>query len=86
MTVQEAKEILENNQERKTAMIYVLVKDAAINALDKQIPRKPIIQETSEKVLYSCPMCGKVFFEAYDTVQRGYIPKYCEMCGQSIDF
>ena len=58
----------------------------AIQALEKQVAKKPIMQSTDEKKIYKCPCCNKIFFEAYDTVQRGYIPKYCEMCGQSIDF
>ena len=58
----------------------------AINALEKQIPKKPIIQKTDEKSLYKCPCCTKIFVEAYENTQRGYIPKFCEMCGQSINF
>ncbi len=55
-------------------------------AREKQRAKKPIIQRTDEKTLYKCPCCKKVFVEAYENFQRGYIPKYCEMCGQSIDF
>ena len=57
----------------------------AIQALEKQVPEKPIEKKTDEKILYICPCCGKVFIEAYDTFQRGYIPKFCEVCGQAID-
>lgn len=60
--------------------------EIAIQALEKQIPKKPIIQKTDEKSLYKCPCCTKIFVEAYENTQRGYIPKFCEMCGQSINF
>ena len=58
----------------------------AFKALEKQIAKKTILQITDEKSLYKCPCCNRVFVEAYDNVQRGYIPKFCEMCGQSISF
>ncbi len=54
--------------------------------MEKQRAKKPFIQRTDEKTLYKCPCCKKIFVEAYENLQRGYIPKYCEMCGQSIDF
>ncbi len=55
-------------------------------AMEKQRAKKPFIQKMDEKTLYKCPCCKKIFVEAYESLQRGYIPKYCEMCGQSIDF
>lgn len=55
-------------------------------AREKQRAKKPFIQKTDEKTLYKCPCCKNVFVEAYENLQRGYIPKHCEMCGQSIDF
>lgn len=57
----------------------------AIALCGKQIAKKPNIKETDEKKLYRCPCCDKVFVEAYDTVQRGFIPSYCNMCGQAIE-
>ena len=51
---------------------------------EKNEPKEPIKTKTDEKILYMCPSCRKIFIEAYDTVQRGYIPKFCEMCGQDI--
>ncbi len=60
--------------------------DEAKEATEKQKVKKPFVQRTYEKTLYKCPCCKKVFVEAYENSQKGYIPKYCEMCGQSIDF
>lgn len=51
---------------------------------EKNETKEPIKIKTDEKILYMCPSCRKVFIEAYDTVHRGHIPKYCEMCGQNI--
>lgn len=51
---------------------------------EKNETKEPIKIKTDEKILYMCPSCRKIFIEAYDTVQRGYIPKFCEMCGQDI--
>lgn len=53
-------------------------------AKEKQIPKKTILQRSDEKSLYKCPCCDSIFVEAYENMQRGYIPKFCEMCGQSI--
>lgn len=58
----------------------------SIKALEKQIPKKTILQRSDEKSLYKCPCCDSIFVEAYENMQRGYIPKFCEMCGQSISF
>lgn len=60
--------------------------DIAIKALEKQVPKKTILQRSNEKSLYKCPCCDSIFVEAYENMQRGYIPKFCEMCGQSISF
>ena len=60
--------------------------DMAMQALEKQIPKKTILQRSYEKSLYKCPCCDSIFVEAYENMQRGYIPKFCEMCGQSISF
>ena len=51
---------------------------------EKGVAKEPIKIKTDEKILYMCPSCKKIFVEAYDTVQRGYVPKFCEMCGQAI--
>ena len=79
-------QITDKNSENKFAEDDYKVNEIAIQALEKQIPKKPIIQKTDEKSLYKCPCCTKIFFEAYENTQRGYIPKFCEMCGQSINF
>lgn len=57
---------------------YAIAIDTAIEALEKQIPKKPITTKDGNK---SCS-CGLV-------VQTGYIRNclyYCDNCGQAIDW
>lgn len=67
--------------------------DVAIQALEKQIPKKPMRIERSamgwEYMDYYCP-CGK-FIGAEPHIksilEKGEIPvKYCDDCGQRLDF
>ena len=50
--------------------------NAAIKAIDKQIPKKPEIKDE----YYVCPVCG-----VYQETSEGN-PPYCLNCGQAIDF
>lgn len=55
----------------------------AIDALKRQIPRKPIIRETEDYFGYAkyvlCPNCEEIDF--------GYEhPCFCRICGQAIDW
>lgn len=45
MRKSEALNILQNNEERKTAGRYVMIKMIAIEAIEKQIPKKPTKDE-----------------------------------------
>lgn len=57
--------------------------DVAINALEKQIPKKPIEMKPTDKLLngyYACPVChGWVGMDEYSN-------KYCGCCGNKIDW
>lgn len=48
----------------------------ALNALDKQIPKKVSVLEMPFETIYSCPNC-------HSMVSHG---KYCANCGQALDF
>lgn len=50
--------------------------NAAIKAIDKQIPKNPEIKGE----YYVCPVCG-----VYQETSEGN-PPYCINCGQAIDF
>ena len=54
----------------------------AINALEKQIPKKPISVTSVENSMYvKCPTC-KLTTVLYD----GCIMEYCKNCGQKLDW
>ena len=56
--------------------------DMAINALEKQIPKKPKSITSVENSMYvKCPTC-KLTTVLYD----GCVMEYCKNCGQAIDW
>ena len=61
--------------------------ELAIEALGKQTPKKPIIQDTDEKTHYKC-QCGSIHLTVYkrDGLHMGHESKFCEWCGQAIDW
>lgn len=52
-------------------------REMAIEALKKQMPRKPIKHDPLLSLFYRCPSC--------DNCLADYIPR-CIMCGQAIDW
>ena len=56
---------------------YLSARKAAIQALEKQVPKSYDIRCNSNGVCYDCPECG-VKIDRYD--------KYCFNCGQRIDW
>lgn len=57
-----------------------------INALEKQVAKKPIQQSTDEKTHYKC-VCGNISMTVYtDGIRQGYTPNYCPNCGQKLDW
>ena len=62
---------------------YILNEKAILNALEKQIPKKPydIADEWGDFSL-SCPICkNPVIFSS-----RKFNPPHCIMCGQKLDW
>ena len=60
----------------------------AIQALEKQIPKKPIRHTAWEN--FKCPACGSAEIVQYDTEYREYDKdckfEYCSDCGQKLDW
>ena len=84
MTYKEAIEILQEEHDYCQEMSYVIkALEMAICALEKQIPKKPIIRKTEDYFGYTehilCPNCEKVDF-GYER------PCFCKLCGQAIDW
>ena len=72
---------------------YSVAFETAIEALDKQIPKKPRYVDTrfrhhgrktsdgsSLDECYECPNCNSHFFNAFDS------EKCCKYCGQALDW
>lgn len=57
---------------RRRDAMQLMEEDAAIWALEKQIPKKPIMDDNN----MVCPMCGAII---------GMSP-YCAECGQALDW
>lgn len=58
--------------------------DIAISAIEKQIPKTPILNIIYPSGIksYNCPVCGKGCLVMTDS----YCPKYCSNCGQALDW
>lgn len=60
----------------------------SIQALEKQIPKKPIRHAAWEN--FKCPACGSAEIVQYDTEYREYDKdckfEYCSDCGQHLDW
>ena len=56
----------------------------ACEALEKQVPMKPIDKSRNPKDwhIMCCHACGRIFWNSGQFMH--YQPKYCEKCGQAI--
>ena len=84
ITLKRLKIFLEHEADDTTKPMVISMAIACVNALEKQIPKKPI-RDTLDKA-YLCPACNSSF-----TYWRGYQvfenkPNYCDTCGQAIDW
>lgn len=81
MKIQEAIEILKHEHDYAQLLSYVNeALKMAISALEKQIPKKPILAEEQHiryLMDYICPLCGKHF-------SGTGIASYCYHCGQAL--
>lgn len=61
-------------------MDYAAAFETAIEALEKQVPKKPIESKYGEQI--SCPHCSAPLIYCLHSYKGGY----CEECGQAIDW
>lgn len=54
----------------------------AINCMEKQIPKNPIVKPLGQDIEVECPTCGNVHI--FLDTKKG--DKYCNHCGQKIDW
>lgn len=94
IAILEAEKILKSNTE------FTQCVNTVVEALEKQIPKKPIIKSEKEKPIthrlgrllcFHCPTCGRFLLGLYETdVERGggitQHLKGCSNCLQAIDF
>jgi endogenous inhibitor of DNA gyrase (YacG/DUF329 family) len=60
----------------------------AIEALEKQIPKKPYLDKSDERTLCKCPNCKYIFVTKFadGSLCGGRMSKYCPECGQKLDW
>ena len=78
MTESEAIELIEKDLKLHSKDLSSKYKKGlrmAINALEKQIAKKPEMEKYTKRELYFCPICGTEITDC----------KYCPNCGQKIE-
>ena len=95
MTESKAIELLEyiretgNGEAPYVGCVQNIAIEMAINALEKQIPKKPIFDFNSSDTLsrFHCA-CGKIIWVHHDigTMNNNDAPNYCSNCGLKFDW
>jgi len=89
MTVQEAIKEFDNYgltgdySKKETPELYEAVQ-VAREALEKQIPKKPIEIEVPSEHKLQCPTCYNRYFFKNSIFNKDY--NYCDNCGQALDW
>ena len=66
---------------------YSVAFETAIEALEKQIPRKCRIKSTAKLQTFYCPTCEQVVVSRIENEWlAGRLQKYCDNCGQALDW
>ena len=79
MKYEEARKMLENSA---SSIVVEEAVDVAIDALEKQIPKKPLHMHKN----YYCPVCKEDGWILWDDAIPNDMDKYCGKCGQAIDW
>ena len=84
MTYKEAIENLKilkiSEDDSSVGKLKIQTYNIAIEALEKQIPRKPLNREDKSEISYGdCPCCSNMI-DNWDDI------RYCGECGQAIDW
>lgn len=58
----------------------------AIQALEKQIPKRPDIEDSDRVKSCKCPLCGGFIGYMVDYEDEYYPDNYCPSCGQKLDW
>lgn len=60
--------------------------EVSINALEKQIPKKPYKRKEHKQNDYYCAICKCYLGDEMELQNACLQPKYCEHCGQALDW
>lgn len=84
MTESEAISVL--NMIETHGALPTMAKDKSIEALEKQIAKKPIDKSNNphDWHVMACPCCEHTFWNSGQFVH--YQPKFCNYCGQKLDW
>ena len=89
--IRKLKDILEEAIDTEDAVCYVTSVDEeplrmAIEALEKQLPKKPVLEKTKGVVgidMWHCPVCDGEIISDWN---RDIANSYCHHCGQALDW
>ena len=82
MTTKKAIEILKRVDELECKFEgYTTALDIAVQALEKQLPKKPIVKPYFYGKKYYCSECQHYICAEYNTKEF-----YCSRCGQALDW
>ena len=72
---------------RKDGIVHKADYDDLIKSYEKQIPKKPYIQQNDRNNdCMECPSCDSFLGYATECKEEYYQCNYCPNCGQRIDF
>ena len=81
-------QITDENSEHKFPEDYYKANEMAIQALEKQIPKKPIMKqyfEDLEDEYLCCPTCGEILTDRIPADNKTFY-FHCMNCGQKFDW
>ena len=81
-------QITDENSEHKFSEDYYKANEMAIQALEKQIPKKPIMKQYFENLkeeYLCCPTCGEILTDRIPADNKTFY-FHCMNCGQKFDW
>lgn len=60
--------------------------ETAKSALEKQVPKKPYKEKGRLQNNYFCSVCRNYLGDERELKYAGLQPKYCQQCGQALDW
>lgn len=76
----------EEDAKKELIQMYPVAIERLAELEDRQTPSRPGMEITqiAAEAHYYCPRCGKRLFQVRNG--HNFNPKYCEICGQAIDW